>query len=34
MIRNLFGGLGIPADILIQPYSLVKSIAKPFNYQL
>jgi HTH-type transcriptional regulator/antitoxin HigA len=27
MIRKLHGGLGIPADVLIQPYSLVKSAA-------
>jgi hypothetical protein len=33
MIRKFYGGLGIRADILIQPYSLVKSAAQPFNYQ-
>ncbi|CAB1082941.1 Helix-turn-helix motif [Olavius algarvensis Delta 1 endosymbiont] len=27
MIRKLHSGLGIPADILIKPYSLVKSAA-------
>ncbi len=27
MIRKLHGGLGIPAEVLIQPYSLVKSAA-------
>jgi HTH-type transcriptional regulator/antitoxin HigA len=27
MIRKLHGGLGIPAEVLIRPYSLVKSAA-------
>jgi HTH-type transcriptional regulator/antitoxin HigA len=27
MIRKLHGGLGIPAEVLIQPYSLIESAA-------